>query len=261
MKLLSGVVSQAKKKKKQKPYVPHLIDFIWDFNATASRMPVLLFLRKTKSQRSRPIFFVTQMPIFHHKHTNMSPFVSLIVVKSLSLVSDQALDACSEQQVPPFLTLFFRKKGEAEFDLICCCFFLLLLFFYFYKMSVEILDTGVLLSDEKMIDFRGQAVSFEGNCIWFSVFPKSNFAAPEWMTFLRIFNLVSFYFPAVSCLNIIKQFSWCLFFFFSPHLSCRVSPELISGAVKEYYLCKLKKRSMKSKIGGKGPQLGCNLWP
>lgn len=59
------------------------------------------------------------MPIFQHKHTNMSPFVSLIARKSLSLVSDQGLDACSEQQVPPFLTVFFRKKGEAEYDFIC----------------------------------------------------------------------------------------------------------------------------------------------
>lgn len=44
-------------------------------------------------------------------------------------------------------------------------YFLFFLFFYFYKMSGEILDTGVLLSDEKMIDFRVQTISFEGNCI------------------------------------------------------------------------------------------------
>lgn len=88
------------------------------------------------------------MPIFQHKHRNVSPFVSLVARKSLSLVSHQGLDACSEQQVPPFLSV--SKKGETEFDLfhLCC----------FYQMSGEILDTGVLLSDEKVIDFRVQTI-------------------------------------------------------------------------------------------------------
>lgn len=115
---------------KKKQYVPYLI--LSDFNAAASRWPILCFwapLRKITSQKRRTIFFVTQMPIFQHKHTNMSPFVSLIVLKSLFHVSGQGLDACSEQQVPPFLTLFFRRKGEAELDFICVVFSFFLFFF------------------------------------------------------------------------------------------------------------------------------------
>lgn len=55
------------------------------------------------------------------------------MVKSLSLVSDQGLDAGSEQQVPPFLTFLRKKKTQKNFIT--------------FKMSGEILDTGVLFSD------------------------------------------------------------------------------------------------------------------
>lgn len=109
MKLWSSLQEQFLKVKKNQ-YVPYLLGFMWDFNATASRMPILCFwapLRKTESQK-RTIFFVTQMPIFQHRHTNTSSFVSLLVQNN----------RCHHS---------WPSSSEKKFDWVwfylCCCFF------------------------------------------------------------------------------------------------------------------------------------------
>lgn len=170
MKLWSSLQEQFLRVKKTQ-YVPYLLGFMWDFNATASRMPILCFwapLRKTESQK-KTIFFVTQMPIFQHRHTNTSSFISLLVQNN----------RCHHS---------WPSSSEKKFDWVwfylCCCFFSFL--FYFLKMSGEILATGVLLSDEKMTDFKGQAISFEGNCIWF------------WLCFQNVISQLKWHFSGFS---------------------------------------------------------------
>lgn len=176
MKLRSSLQEQflrvkKQEKKRQQPKRNNTFftarDFLWDFNASASRKLILGFWapwRKTKSQNRRTSFFVNQ--IFQHKHTNVSPFVSLTVVTCVGPAFGSLFRTTGATIPEPLLQE--EKKRGGEFDFICVVvpFFL---FFYFCKMSGEILDTGLLFSDTKMIDFRGQAVSFEENCFWFSL--------------------------------------------------------------------------------------------
>lgn len=154
----------------------------------------LASLRKTKAQTRRRTLFVS-IP------TQTWAYLALLLSLSQGF-------GCfsSEQQVPPFLPPLLKKKGgEIEFDFICVEILFVYLFacllLLWHKMPGQTLDTGLLFSDRKMINFRGQTTWFEGNSIRFSLCFQALISnlQHKWR-FTWILSSVSFYFPLLVTL-------------------------------------------------------------
>lgn len=162
--------------------------------------------RKTKAQNRRTSLFVNQR--FQHKHTNVSPFVSLTVVRFGSLF--RTTGATSPEPL-------IRKKGKkrwgggVDFIYVVVSFFFF--FFTFIKCPVKYLTQVCSFQMKSWLilevkPFRLKKIVFDSHCVSKISFHSSgtNDISPDFQLALLIFFsfniikhnffLVSFFFPA-----------------------------------------------------------------